>query len=66
MSPYIYYFFQHDAACRVIARLKKEKDEAMMLLSQSEKQIPLSAKSTNAMVTNGQRGIPYNFQTSIL
>ncbi|KMZ69392.1 U-box domain-containing protein 72 [Zostera marina] len=47
--------YQHDAACRVIARLKKEKDEAMMLLSQSEKQIPLSAKSTNAMVTNGQR-----------
>lgn len=46
---------QHDAACRVIARLKKERDDARMLLSQSERQI--QAESANAaVVSNGKRG----------
>ncbi|XP_042395488.1 pre-mRNA-processing factor 19-like isoform X1 [Zingiber officinale] len=29
--------YQHDAACRVIARLKKERDDARMLLAQAER-----------------------------
>ncbi|KAK8966263.1 U-box domain-containing protein 72 [Platanthera guangdongensis] len=50
--------YQHDAACRVIARLKKERDEARMLLAQAERQIPSSAAVTvndNAVVSNGKR-----------
>ncbi|KAH9681724.1 pre-mRNA-processing factor 19 [Citrus sinensis] len=50
---------QHDAACRVIARLKKERDEARSLLAQSERQI-MPAESTavtsNAALSNGKRG----------
>ncbi|KAK9214110.1 hypothetical protein WN944_006098 [Citrus x changshan-huyou] len=34
---------QHDAACHVIARLKKERDEAWSSLAQSERQIILAA-----------------------
>ncbi|XP_074579819.1 pre-mRNA-processing factor 19-like [Curcuma longa] len=46
--------YQHDAACRVIARLKKERDDARMLLSLSERQI--QAESANAaVVSNGKR-----------
>ncbi|KAH9681725.1 pre-mRNA-processing factor 19 [Citrus sinensis] len=49
---------QHDAACRVIARLKKERDEARSLLAQSERQI-MPAESTavtsNAALSNGKR-----------
>ncbi|KAG0488444.1 hypothetical protein HPP92_007255, partial [Vanilla planifolia] len=51
--------YQHDAACRVIARLKKERDEARMFLAQAERQIPLSATATtndNSIVSNGKRG----------
>ncbi|CAL9146387.1 unnamed protein product [Musa hybrid cultivar] len=62
---YIYHFcctdcivLQHDAACRVIARLKKERDEARMLLAQAERQIPLlaaSAANATTAVSNGKR-----------
>lgn len=51
---------QHDAACRVIARLKKERDEARMLLAQAERQIPLlaaSAANATTAVSNGKRGL---------
>ncbi|GJN20807.1 hypothetical protein PR202_gb08229 [Eleusine coracana subsp. coracana] len=50
--------YQHDAACRVIARLKKERDEARTLLTQAERQIPASvAGATPAhVVSNGKRG----------
>jgi len=51
--------FQHDAACRVIARLKKERDEARTLLAQAERQIPasLAGAATATVVSNGKRGI---------
>ncbi|XP_050120425.1 pre-mRNA-processing factor 19-like [Malus sylvestris] len=47
--------YQHDAACRVIARLKKERDEARLLLAQAERQIPAQSTVTaNAAVhSNG-------------
>ncbi|XP_057547020.1 pre-mRNA-processing factor 19-like [Amaranthus tricolor] len=52
--------YQHDAACRVIARLKKERDEAMSLLAQAERQIPISGAAGNALhppaLSNGKRG----------
>ncbi|KAJ4968616.1 hypothetical protein NE237_015317 [Protea cynaroides] len=51
--------YQHDAACRVIARLKKERDEARLLLAQAERQIPMSASAAaaaNALaLSNGKR-----------
>ncbi|KZV34021.1 pre-mRNA-processing factor 19 [Dorcoceras hygrometricum] len=51
--------YQHDAACRVIARLKKERDEARSLLAQAERQIPLSFTAPNAAnataLSNGKR-----------
>jgi len=54
------FFWQHDAACRVIARLKKERDEARSLLAQAERQVPMStseAVTANASVlSNGKRG----------
>uniref|UniRef100_A0A1D1XIR0 Pre-mRNA-processing factor 19 n=1 Tax=Anthurium amnicola TaxID=1678845 RepID=A0A1D1XIR0_9ARAE len=50
--------YQHDAACRVIARLKKERDEARALLAEAERKIPLlSASDQGAPVTNGKRAI---------
>ncbi|XP_077252774.1 pre-mRNA-processing factor 19-like [Tasmannia lanceolata] len=51
--------YQHDAACRVIARLKKERDEARSLLAQAERQIPMTASTVAAanasVVSNGKR-----------
>ncbi|KAJ8763929.1 hypothetical protein K2173_003711 [Erythroxylum novogranatense] len=51
--------YQHDAACRVIARLKKERDEARSLLAQTERQIPqlgAAASMENAStLSNGKR-----------
>lgn len=51
--------YQHDAACRVIARLKKERDEARSLLAQAERQIPMpgsAAVTANApALSNGKR-----------
>ncbi|KAL5996893.1 E3 ubiquitin-protein ligase prp19 [Asimina triloba] len=45
---------EHDAACRVIARLKKERDEARALLAQAERQIPssVSTAAPNAVLDN--------------
>lgn len=51
---------QHDAACRVIARLKKERDEARSLLAQAERQMPMLATAATAnafALSNGKRGI---------
>ncbi|GFY82802.1 MOS4-associated complex 3B [Actinidia rufa] len=52
--------YQHDAACRVIARLKMEKDEAMSLLAQAERQMPMSAPTATTInasgLSNGKRG----------
>ncbi|XP_060179085.1 pre-mRNA-processing factor 19-like [Lycium barbarum] len=49
--------YQHDAACRVIARLKKERDEARGLLAQAERQIPMAATTAvdTAALSNGKR-----------
>ncbi|AQK65170.1 Pre-mRNA-processing factor 19 homolog 2 [Zea mays] len=51
--------YQHDAACRVIARLKKERDDARALLAQAERQIPASVAGAApaAVVSNGKRVI---------
>ncbi|KAJ0034557.1 hypothetical protein Pint_25149 [Pistacia integerrima] len=54
--------YQHDAACRVIARLKKERDEARALLAQADRQImPMAASasvtSNASVLTNGKRAI---------
>ncbi|THU55030.1 hypothetical protein C4D60_Mb11t02270 [Musa balbisiana] len=54
--------YQHDAACRVIARLKKERDEARVLLAQAERQIPLltaSAANATTVISNGKRGFDH-------
>ncbi|KAG6764593.1 hypothetical protein POTOM_032069 [Populus tomentosa] len=59
LNPKVYTLVLHDAACRVIARLKKERDEARSLLAQAERQIPMSASEAvteNASVlSNGKR-----------
>ncbi|KAG2548600.1 hypothetical protein PVAP13_9KG195000 [Panicum virgatum] len=51
--------YQHDAACRVIARLKKERDEARTLLAQAERQIPasLAGAAPATVVSNGKRAM---------
>lgn len=51
--------YQHDAACRVIAIITKERDEARSILAQAEQQFPIStpnAVTANAPVhSNGKR-----------
>ncbi|CAE6026979.1 unnamed protein product [Arabidopsis arenosa] len=49
--------YQHDSACRVIARLKKERDEARQLLAEVERHIPAApeAVTANAALSNGKR-----------
>lgn len=50
--------YQHDAACRVIARLVKERDEALEALSSMQAQLaqraPAQAASSDAMDVDGQ------------
>ena len=57
---------QHDAACRVIARLKKERDEAWSSLAQSERQIMLAASiaiTSYATLSSGKNVLyPYSFR----
>jgi hypothetical protein len=57
----VFFHFQHDAACRVIARLKKERDESRALLALAERQIPASmvGAAPAAAVSNGKRGFYY-------
>lgn len=63
-------FWQHDAACRVIARLKKERDEARQLLTQAEREIPMTAATATAVNTptlsNGKRGYQLTLQNLFL
>ncbi|KAL4554766.1 hypothetical protein LXL04_037370 [Taraxacum kok-saghyz] len=50
---------KHDSACRVIARLKKELDEARTMLAHLERQAPMPAAAStpnaSAALTNGKR-----------
>lgn len=59
--------YQHDAACRVISRLKRERDDAYAFLAQAERQLP--ASSTPMPITpalsNGKRAAPEDEQEHI-
>ena len=56
---FFFFCLQHDAACRVIARLKKERDEARQLLAEGERQLPAAPEvaSENVTLSNGKRGM---------
>ncbi|XP_076961177.1 pre-mRNA-processing factor 19-like [Bidens hawaiensis] len=51
--------YQHDSACRVIARLKKELDEAKTMLGHLERQAPMAASTavtaSASALSNGKR-----------
>ncbi|XP_010475111.1 PREDICTED: pre-mRNA-processing factor 19 homolog 1 [Camelina sativa] len=51
--------YQHDAACRVIARLKNERDESRQLLAEAERQLPAvpEVSTANAALSNGKRAM---------
>lgn len=57
------FYLQHDAACRVIARLKKERDEARSLLAQADRQMPMLAPTATTIdasaLSNGKRGLHF-------
>lgn len=67
MGVHFSFCLQHDAACRVIARLKKERDEARQLLTEAERQLPAAPEvaSANAAVSNGKRGMLVHFLLKI-
>ncbi|GJQ94943.1 pre-mRNA-processing factor 19-like protein [Tanacetum coccineum] len=56
---------KHDSACHVIARLKKELDEARIMLAHLERQAPVPASAevapSSPALSNGKRGfcLPY-------
>ncbi|CAM8927083.1 unnamed protein product [Rhodiola kirilowii] len=47
--------YQHDAACRVIARLTKERDEARQQLTQTERQFSYPMVPADATMSNGNK-----------
>eukprot|EP00250_Pteridium_aquilinum_P003691 c13999_g1_i1 orf=130-1695(+) len=59
--------YQHDAACRVIARLKKERDEAHAILAQAERHLPAlpSPVPTTPALSNGRRAAPVDEQEPV-
>lgn len=61
------FYLQHDAACRVIARLKKERDEARQLLAEAERQLPAAPEvaTANAVLSNGKRGMPVHLPLKV-
>ena len=54
----------------MIARLKKERDEARSLLSQAERQVPVAQAAINPMHApvhaNGKRGILFFFSVLLM
>lgn len=53
---FLFPLVQHDAATRVIARLKKERDEARALLAEVESRPAAAPAEVAPHVANGKRG----------